>query len=151
MVAQPFLGKYVLIVFLIQNRRNLYLFFRCVLCLEPCDPDCKKHYIVQDTLCPEWKCFPIKQNKTDLWLIGVAITATLIASFVLWWFFGTIKRCIRRQLYERIPGVDEMEMGYVERGVPVEGVNGGGRVATAPPEVQQLVNDLNEGNQPIIT
>ena len=56
-----------------------------------------------------------------------------------------------RQLYERIPGVDEMEMGYVERGVPVEGVNGGGRVATAPPEVQQLVNDLNEGNQPIIT
>ena len=119
--------------------------------MEPCDPSCKKRYIVQDTLCPEWKCFPLKQGHTNFWLLGVAITISVIASFFIWWFFGTIKRWFMRQVYERIPGVDEMEMGYVERGVPVEGVNGGGRVATAPPEVQQLVNDLNEGNQPIIT
>lgn len=145
-VAEPFVGKYVLenSIFSTQNRLHLYLFIRCVLCLEPCDPECKKHYIVQDTLCPEWQCFPIKEGNTDFWLFGVAITVTVIASFFTWWFFARIKRWCTRNLHQRNPGVD--------RGVIVDAVNGGGRIPTAPPEVQQqLVIDLNEGNQPIIT
>lgn len=120
-----------------------------MLCLEPCDPECKRHYIIQDTLCPEWQCLPVKEGHTDSWLIGLSIFAVIAVIIASCCFYSRIKRWCKRHIYQRIPGVD-LEM--VERGVPVDAVNGGNRVPTAPPEVQQpLINDLNEGNQPIIT
>lgn len=112
--------------------------------MDPCD-GCQTRVIVQDAECPEWECFPLKEDHTADWVLGVSAGVIFLGGITFYYFFDHIKRWFVHNVYERIPGIDlPPDTAYEARAE-----NGIG--PPTAPAAEVLLDDLNEGNQPIIT